>query len=447
MRNMKSNKSKGITLIALVITIIVLLILAGISLIALKGNNIIDEAKTAKNKAEERDNKEDKILSDYQNKMHDLRGNSTNEGTSSGDEKNETDGGNVDDNPKDSLFENVNKEETNPENAIPNGEITVIEPDAEKGIVIKDHNDNEWVWIEVPKTIFTTNNIEDTDTIKSNLITYTRDYKNSSSNLYDDIYYSECGLTSDNYTIEYNKMLKSIYTNGGFWLSRYEIGDNTATLKNSIRTSISGIGGKAVSQANQIPYTYVTCAQAQQVSMRMTPDENKTSSLLFGIQWDLVCKHLENKSGLTKGNINTFSTSWGNYCNKSLKLDRGKYNVNPGTQSNISGENEWVDFNVDTKNYVTSAQTSSNENYHQLLTTGASEQTNKMNIYDFAGNVWEWTLEKTNYTTTSSGSGYATIRGAYYGVRGDLFPASYRSEIGHNPTSSMWSIGFRTTLY
>ena len=29
-----------------------------------------------------------------------------------------------------------------------------------------------------------------------------------------------------------------------------------------------------------------------------------------------------------------------------------------------------------------------------LLTTGASEDTKKMNIYDFAGNVYEWTLEK-----------------------------------------------------
>ena len=35
-----------------------------------------------------------------------------------------------------------------------------------------------------------------------------------------------------------------------------------------------------------------------------------------------------------------------------------------------------------------------------LLTTGASEDAKKMNIYDFAGNAWEWTLEKTSSTSS-----------------------------------------------
>ena len=33
-----------------------------------------------------------------------------------------------------------------------------------------------------------------------------------------------------------------------------------------------------------------------------------------------------------------------------------------------------------------------------LLTTGASEYTKKMNIYDFSGNEWKWTLERTSYS-------------------------------------------------
>ena len=41
-------KNKGITLIALVITIIILLLLAGISLYLLKNNNLIDKASIAK---------------------------------------------------------------------------------------------------------------------------------------------------------------------------------------------------------------------------------------------------------------------------------------------------------------------------------------------------------------------------------------------------------------
>ena len=75
----------------------------------------------------------------------------------------------------------------------------------------------------------------------------------------------------------------------------------------------------------------------------MSPDSTKTSSLLFGIQWDLVCKYLEGKEGLTTGMINSDSTSWGIYYNYQ----------SPGLDSH-----------------------------------------KRMNIYDFAGNRWEWTLEK-----------------------------------------------------
>ena len=51
MRNykLKKQKNKGITLIALVITIIVLLILAGVTIAALSGDNgILTKAKEAK---------------------------------------------------------------------------------------------------------------------------------------------------------------------------------------------------------------------------------------------------------------------------------------------------------------------------------------------------------------------------------------------------------------
>ena len=60
MKNSKENKRcKGITLIALVVTIVVLLILAGVSISMLTGNNgIITQAQNAKNKTEEAEEKE-----------------------------------------------------------------------------------------------------------------------------------------------------------------------------------------------------------------------------------------------------------------------------------------------------------------------------------------------------------------------------------------------------
>ena len=63
------KENKGITLVALVLTIIVLLILAGISIVQLKGNGLFENAKIAKEKTQEEQKKEDKTLSDYESKI------------------------------------------------------------------------------------------------------------------------------------------------------------------------------------------------------------------------------------------------------------------------------------------------------------------------------------------------------------------------------------------
>ena len=68
-KNIKTQK--GITLIALVITIIVLLILAGVSIAMLTGENgILTQAKKAKKETEEAKNNELEILEDYENRLN-----------------------------------------------------------------------------------------------------------------------------------------------------------------------------------------------------------------------------------------------------------------------------------------------------------------------------------------------------------------------------------------
>ena len=289
-----------------------------------------------------------------------------------------------------------------------------------KGLVIKDKNDNEWVWVEVPKTVFTTaKNADDYNNIKSDLITYVTDYREGQENNWTDEWYQGCGIDStQEYTEKYNKMLSSVYTNKGFWISRYEIGDSTATLKNETRTANSGVNGEAVSKPNQIPYNYITCSQAQNLAKGISADSNKTSSLLFGIQWDLTCKFLEQNSDLTKADIKTDSTNWGNYSNSSLTLFRGKYNINPSSSTSL-----WTVYTTDTTNYVTSSKTSSSENYYQLLTTGASKQTNKLNIYDLAGNVHEFTLEYSNLSDAP-----CVHRGVSFMDSGKTYPVFYHGQ-------------------
>lgn len=62
---MKSQK--GITLVALVITIIILLILAGISIASLTQRNLFDTAKKAKQNTEDATLQENTTLNEYDN--------------------------------------------------------------------------------------------------------------------------------------------------------------------------------------------------------------------------------------------------------------------------------------------------------------------------------------------------------------------------------------------
>ena len=402
-------ENRGITLIALVITIIVLLILAGVTIAALSGDNgILTRAKEAKERTERAQKEEEKTLSNMENILNNV----TN-------------------------FNNINIEDTNPAGAMPSN-VTILESDASKGIVIKDKNNNEWVWIEVPKTtVFTGLTIDTKGTltdqnytnIKNKLIAYAGVYREGKSGqgcTWTDEWYNGCGMTSDEYKAAYQKMLKSVYTYGGFWIGRYEAGiEGTTTETTNVRTSSSaritiGTSPKAISQKDAIPYNYVYCSEAQALAKEMTPDSNYTSSLMFGIQWDLVCKFLEVKGGLATADINSNSSNWGNYNNaeRTITSDKAKQKGTPWT-------------------VITGKKTA---NSSSLLTTGASEETKKMNIYDFAGNEWEWTLEN-----TSSSNRPCASRGGDYNNIGSNYPASYRTI--DDTTSSYDVIGFRSTLY
>ena len=67
---MKKSRQKGITLIALVITIIVLLILAGVTIATLMGNNgLLTRAQEAKQRTEVSENEEEGMLNDLNNMM------------------------------------------------------------------------------------------------------------------------------------------------------------------------------------------------------------------------------------------------------------------------------------------------------------------------------------------------------------------------------------------
>ena len=404
----RRKRETGITLIALVISIIVLLILAGVAIAALSGDNgILTRAKEAKEKTEQAQKDEKETLSNMENMLGVYN------------------------------FKNINPADTNPAGAMPS-DIEVLENNANKGIVIKDKNENEWVWIEVPKTtvfsgltIDTTKELteQDYNDIRDKLIDYAATYREGALGQgynWIDEWYDDCGMTSEEYIAAYQKMLKSVYTYGGFWIGRYEAGikgsieDATKYRTTASERIVIGTSPKAIIKKDAIPYNNIYCNEAQALANEITPDNDYKSSLLFGIQWDLVCKFLEAKSELTSTDINSDSSKWGIYKD---------------IIRTITSENAKQAGNLWTK--ITEIKPAD----IILLTTGASDETKKMNIYDLAGNEWEWTLEH----ATSDIKYPCAYRGGGYYCIGSSYPASYR--FNYSTSYSDNSFSFRVTLY
>ena len=423
----KIKQEKGITLIALVVTIVVLLILAGVSVNALFGNSgIIEKAKEAQNAMDKAKENDEKGINELTNWIDN--------------QVNGTTGGN--NNPTTSDLPSV-AGETMP--YYPDATFKKVEgTNLADGLVIQDESGNEYVWIEVPKTtgVYPTAGLKITNfteteytAIETDLHTYTDYYRRDKSGTltsYKDEYSSDkveagTGLTSAKYTELKQKMLKSVYENGGFWIGRYEAGITTN------RTSASGTPtevplSKVGTVENPVyPYTYVTCSQAQTLA-NMKTTENYTSSLMFGVQWDLVLKHIETKIGssnLTTSNgkniLTQDSSSWGNYCNASFTINRGKY----ADSRTHSLSTTWTPYNQTTSNtFVNSSSVKQTQSLGNgiLLTTGASDACKKMNIYNLAGNVAEWTLENTFISKTPY-----VLRGGLCCYKSSSFPAAERS--------------------
>ena len=332
--------------------------------------------------------------------------------------------------------------------------------DLDDGLVIRDENGNEYVWIEVPKSLYANSSYNtetttgdkkpssstDYDKIEYCLHKYTDYYRNGTS--YTDTYYSDAttGLTSAQYTELKQKMLKSVYENGGFWIGRYEAGITTNRTSKDEEITAAPLSKAGTVENAVYPYTYVTCSQAQTIASKLSTGKSYTSSLMFGVQWDLVLKHIEVKE-VAKGTalatiqsaLRSGSKEWGNYFNASFEINRGKY-----AKYNLTST--WYNYNTSLANCVTyangistkiSARSSSNS---ILLTTGASDACKKMNIYDLAGNVSEWTLEYTANTGAPCAS-----RGGSCSLSSSSIPASYRNK--SNTAISYLSIGFRTSLF
>ena len=428
---MKNNK--GITLVALVVTIVVLLILAGVSINLVLGNNgIIAKAKEAQKKSAEASQNDLIGMNELAQQLEGVL--------------NENGGGNTG---------GSGKTEPETEPYLPSDDFHYdTSTSVDTGLVIADSNgNNEYVWVVVPRTteVYKTTGLgkttftdADYTSIETDLKNYTSIYKKGTD--YSDTWYAddknESWLSEPDYKKLKNSMLKSVYENGGFYVGRYEAGIGTNRTSNTDKNS----DGKytmpstaPVSKADAYPYTWVTRTQAQNLASKVNSGD-KTSSLMFGVQWNLVLAFMHNKGNIADSTLTSNSTTIGNYRDSVFQLSQtGKY----ATYSDWKLSSTWNPSTTAITNFVDSSRNKivqSSDGNGILVTTGTSEKNKVMNIYDVAGNVLEWTLEKTSATSHP-----CAYRGGYFSLTGSNFPAAGR--VNDTTGYSGGSIGFRVSLF
>ena len=439
---MKNNK--GITLVALVVTIVVLLILAGVSINLVLGNNgIIAKAKDAGTKSAEASQNDLIGMNELAQQLEEQINGSA--------------GGGAGGSGAGTKVPAEATAETAP--YFPDNTFTKKEGTIDTGLVIQDASGNEYVWVVVPKslynnTAYNSNNAKkpssstDYANIEYCLQQYTATYRNETD--YSDTYAADTdnvGWFADEtaYNNLKNRMLKSVYENGGFYVGRYEAGIEI-TGTNRMSNTDKNSDGKytmpstaPVTKADAYPYTYVTRTQAQNLASNVNSG-TKTSSLMFGVQWDLVLAFMHNKGNIADSTLTSNSTTIGNYSDSTFQLSQtGQYAV----CSNYSVSSTWNPSTTATTNFVDSSKNKlaqSSDGNGILVTTGTSEKNKVMNIYDIAGNVYEWTLEKTSRTNLLCAS-----RGGCFYDAGFHYPAAYRASFSAG--YSFNCLGFRVSLF
>ena len=385
------NKNKGITLIALVITIIILLILAGISISALTNQGLFKNAKAAQNATEKAEKEQGQRLNEYEDEINKYLGNSKDES------KDDTKGTTVEEAIKKngalSTTDNTElKDAKNNKIVVPAG-FKIVEgaTTVDKGIVIEDVTEtatkgSQFVWVPVgtiTKADGTTTTITlgryDFNSTTGVESAYTGTYVEEDSN-------DSSTLKKYGNTIAKNitNFKNSVAQNGGYYIGRYEA--RTATARSAKTDALTQITEKGTENV----YNYVTQLQAAQLSQNMYTSNKFTSDLMNSYAWDTATVFIQN-------------------C---------------GTNAKYSRQNSL--------NTV-------------LLQTGTNSlsDTSKIdvqcNIYDMASNTIEWTTETSNIS-----NGPCVVRGGNYGYSSDY--TSIRSN-GISTSYSDFRMGFRPLLY
>ena len=391
----------------MVVTIVVLLILAGVSIsLVLDKNGIIEKSKDARREYGQAKANEQEDLSNLSDMIDEATAEPTpkvNVNTKAGD--NSTINGK----------KGNSNNPTIPKNYIPidtatstwgDGSTAPSQDSVNHGLVIKgDSDDNEWVWIPVPDVTVMCDTANETEYTlcgtsgetavktkvysKSEIISEktrttpgtTSGYREpdlvvGSGSSYDATYYTtilgENGTKEEIaqlFVDEYKEMIESIKKYGGFYIGRYELSE-------------AGV------QKNQPTLVKTNWYNLYKKCKSLNASDKVETRMIWGCQWDVTMNWLISSGAKTSDEVNKDSSSWGNHYGTSVKANDGTTEIKASKTSAV-------------------------------LNTGITTFTMANNIYDLAGNCDEWTQE-------ADDAGSRAPRGGNYRNFGSSSPDSYR---------------------
>lgn len=179
---------------------------------------------------------------------------------------------------------------------------------------------------------------------------------------------------------EFLEQIESVEKYGGFYISCYNISKSPE--------------GKPQSVKGALPWVDISFNEAKKLAATFEDNDFIKSHLTFGAEYDSVVKWIIETNAKTVEDMVRDSTNWGNYLNTENSPER-------------------------------------------LVQTGSCEDWKINNIYDFAGNVEEWTQEVFKKV-------YHVSRGGSYYDDGNSYPAFWRA--AKYPVNLNECLGFRVVL-